>query len=181
MNVIQTKIPDVLLIEPKVFGDERGFFFESYSRRAFEKATGIKQDFVQDNHSRSSRNVLRGLHFQMKQAQGKLITIIEGAVQDVVVDLRKSSASFGKHVTIELSSENKRMLWVPKGFAHGFMTLSEHAYCVYKTTDYYAPEHEQTIAWNDPDLAIAWKPADNYIISQKDRNGLSLKNAPVYD
>ena len=156
MNVIQTAIPDVLIIEPKVFGDARGFFYESFNGRAFDEAVGRHVEFVQDNHSRSSKGVLRGLHYQIQQPQGKLVRVARGAVFDVAVDVRKSSSTFGKWVGVELSEDNHRQLWVPPGFAHGFLVLSETAEFLYKTTDYYAPEHERSIAWNDPTLAIAW-------------------------
>lgn len=156
MKLIHTAIPDVLIIEPKVFGDQRGFFYESFNRRQFASLIGRDLDFVQDNHSRSEKNVLRGLHFQIQQAQGKLVRVIQGAVFDVAVDIRKSSPTFGQHVTVELSAENQRMLWVPEGFAHGFLVTSATAEFLYKTTDYYAPEFERSIAWNDPALAIAW-------------------------
>jgi dTDP-4-dehydrorhamnose 3,5-epimerase len=170
MQVIDTAIADVKLIAPKVFGDARGFFYESYNARAFAEATGINATFVQDNHSRSVKGVLRGLHYQVEQAQGKLVRVVSGEVFDVVVDLRKRSPTFGRAVTAVLSAENKQMLWVPAGFAHGFLVTSEAAEFVYKTTDYYAPQHERSLRWNDPALGIAWpltageapqlKPAD---------------------
>ncbi|MGC9022846.1 MAG: dTDP-4-dehydrorhamnose 3,5-epimerase, partial [Dissulfurimicrobium sp.] len=156
MNVIPTVIPEVLIIEPKVFGDERGFFFESYNKKRFMELTGIDREFVQDNHSRSIMGVLRGLHYQIRQTQGKLIRVIVGEVFDVAVDIRRSSPNFGKWVSVRLSAENRRMLWVPPGFAHGFLVLSKVAEFLYKTTDYWAPEFERTIIWNDPDLAIDW-------------------------
>ena len=156
MNVIATPIPDVLIIEPKVFGDARGFFFESYNRRTFREATGIDVDFVQDNHSRSARGVLRGLHYQVRQPQGKLVRVTTGEVYDVAVDLRRSSPTFGRWVGLTLSAANRRMLWVPEGFAHGFVVTSDHAEFLYKTTDYYAPEHERSLLWSDPALGIAW-------------------------
>ena len=168
MKLIQTAIPDVLIIEPKVFGDQRGFFYESFNRRQFASLIGRDLDFVQDNHSRSEKNVLRGLHFQIQQAQGKLVRVIQGAVFDVAVDIRKSSPTFGQHVAIELSAENQRMLWVPEGFAHGFLVTSATAEFLYKTTDYYAPEFERSIAWNDPALAIAWPIQGAPILSAKD-------------
>ena len=149
-------IPDVLLIEPKVFGDDRGFFFESFNQRAFREASGLTADFVQDNHSKSARNVLRGLHYQIRQPQGKLVRVVTGEVFDVAVDIRRSSPTFGQWVGEVLSADNKRQLWVPPGMAHGFVVLSESAEFLYKTTDYYAPEHERCIAWNDPTLAIEW-------------------------
>ena len=159
MNVIATTIPDVKIIEPKVFGDERGFFYESFNARAFREQAGIDQDFVQDNHSRSVKGVLRGLHYQIEQAQGKLVRVMVGEVFDVVVDIRRSSPTFGKHVGIVLSAQNKRMLWVPVGFAHGFLVTSDHAEFVYKTTDYYAPTFERSLRWNDPALGIEWPMA----------------------
>lgn len=168
MKLIQTAIPDVLIIEPKVFGDQRGFFYESFNRRQFASLIGRDLDFVQDNHSRSEKNVLRGLHFQIQQAQGKLVRVIQGAVFDVAVDIRKSSPTFGQHVAIELSAENQRMLWVPEGFAHGFLVTSATAEFLYKTTDYYAPEFERSIAWNDPALAIAWPIQGAPSLSAKD-------------
>ena len=156
MKAIPTEIPGVILLEPKVFGDDRGFFFESYNRRAFRDATGLDPDFVQDNHSRSARNVLRGLHYQVRQPQGKLVRVTAGEVYDVAVDLRRSSPTFGRWVGLTLSAANRRMLWVPEGFAHGFVVTSDHAEFLYKTTDYYAPEHERSLLWNDPALAIPW-------------------------
>lgn len=181
MNVIQTAIPDVLIIEPKVFGDARGFFYESFNQRAFEEAVGAKVDFVQDNHSRSSKGVLRGLHYQVQQAQGKLVRAVRGAVFDVAVDIRKSSATFGKWVGVELSEDNHRQLWVPPGFAHGFLVLSDSADFLYKTTDYYAPAHERCILWNDTDIAIAWPDiAMEPTLSLKDAAGAMLKRAEVF-
>ena len=156
MKATRLAIPEVVLIEPKVFGDARGFFFESYNQRAFNEATGTDFQFVQDNHSRSAKGVLRGLHYQLRQPQGKLVRVVQGAVFDVAVDIRKSSPTFGQWVGVELSADNHRQLWVPPGFAHGFLVLSESAEFLYKTTDYYAPQHERCIAWNDPTLAIAW-------------------------
>jgi len=155
MKAIQTDIPGLVILEPRVFGDERGFFFESYNRRAFREATGLDPDFVQDNHSRSARGVLRGLHYQVKRAQGKLVRVVAGEVWDAVVDLRRSSPTFGKWMGVTLSAANRRMLWVPEGFAHGFVVTSDAAEFLYKTTDYYAPEHERSLLWNDPALAIA--------------------------
>ena len=180
MNVIATLIPDVLIIEPKVFGDARGFFFESYNRRTFREATGIDVDFVQDNHSRSARGVLRGLHYQIRQPQGKLVRVVAGEVFDVAVDLRRASPTFGKWVGATLSAENKRMMWVPAGFAHGFLVTSEHAEFLYKTTDYYAPEHERCIAWNDPALAIAWPLDGEPALSAKDRAGTPFRDAETF-
>ena len=179
MNVVPTSIPDVKIIEPKVFGDARGFFFESYNRRTME-ALGIPGDFVQDNHSKSARNVLRGLHYQIRQPQGKLVRVIAGEVLDVAVDIRRGSPTFGKWVSFVLSAENKRMAWIPVGFAHGFVVRSESAEFLYKTTDYYAPEHERSIVWNDPDLAIDWQLDGEPVLSAKDRVGVPLKDAEVY-
>ena len=180
MNIIPTALPEVLLIEPKVFGDDRGFFFESYNRKAFAEATGIDVDFVQDNHSRSARNVLRGLHYQIVQAQGKLVRVVAGEVFDVAVDIRRHSPNFGKWVGLNLSAENKRMMWVPPGFAHGFLVLSDAAEFLYKTTDYYAPQYERCIAWNDPDIGIAWPLAGRPTLSAKDQQGTRLSEAEVY-
>ena len=181
MNVIQTVLPGVLLIEPKIFGDQRGFFFESFNRRVFAEKTGVNADFVQDNHSRSARNVLRGLHYQIKHPQGKLVRAVAGEVFDVVVDIRRSAPTFGRHATFTLSAEDKRMLWVPVGFAHGFMVLSDHAEFLYKTTDYWHPEFERTIAWNDPALGIQWPLAGEPQLSAKDKVGAALKDAEVFD
>ncbi|HEX4857695.1 MAG TPA: dTDP-4-dehydrorhamnose 3,5-epimerase [Usitatibacteraceae bacterium] len=161
MKVVDTAIADVKIIEPKVFGDARGFFFESFNERAFNAALGAEVRFVQDNHSKSLRGVLRGLHYQVEQAQGKLVRCVVGEVFDVAVDLRRSSASFGRHVALRLSAQNKRMLWVPAGFAHGFLVVSEAAEFLYKTTDYYAPEHERSLLWNDPVLGIDWPLAES--------------------
>lgn len=180
MNVVRTAIPDVLILEPKVFGDARGFFFESYNESAFREATGLDVRFVQDNHSRSARNVLRGLHYQIKQPQGKLVRCVAGEVYDVAVDLRRSSPTFGKWVGERLSADNKRMMWIPAGFAHAFLVLTESADFLYKTTDYYAPEHERTIAWNDPDLSIKWPLEGDPVLSTKDKAGSRLRNAEVY-
>ncbi len=184
MNVITTAIPDVLIIEPRVFGDERGFFFESFNSRQFNEAVGREVDFVQDNHSRSVRGVLRGLHYQMQQTQGKLVRAVAGTVYDVAVDLRKSSPTFGKSVGVILSAENKTMFWVPEGFAHGFLVLSESADFLYKTTDYYFPQAERSIAWDDPDLAIEW-PLDELQgapvqLSAKDQQGIRFREAEVF-
>lgn len=156
MKVTQTALPEVLIIEPKVFGDTRGFFFESFNLRAFNQATGLDVNFVQDNHSRSSKGVLRGLHYQVKQPQGKLVRVAKGAVFDVAVDIRRSSSNFGKWVGVELSEENNRQLWIPPGFAHGFLALSDSVDFLYKTTDYYAPEFERTLRWHDPTIGVAW-------------------------
>lgn len=180
MNVIPTKIPDVLIIEPKVFGDDRGFFFESFNQKAFDEATGLDVTFVQDNHSKSVRNVLRGLHYQVQQPQGKLVRVVQGKVFDVAVDIRRGSPTFGQWVGEILSAENKRQMWIPEGFAHGFLTLSETAEFLYKTTDYYAPEHERSISWNDPDLGIDWQLDNSPSLSTKDKNGVSLKQASCY-
>ena len=181
MNVIKTSIPDVLIIEPKVFGDARGFFYESFNGRAFDEAVGRHVEFVQDNHSRSSKGVLRGLHYQIQQPQGKLVRVARGAVFDVAVDVRKSSSTFGKWVGVELSEDNHRQLWVPPGFAHGFLVLSETADFLYKTTDYYAPEFERCIRWDDPDLAITWPLSDAPQLSAKDAAGQRLQTAEVFE
>jgi len=180
LKLIHTAIPDVLIIEPKVFGDQRGFFYESFNRRQFASLIGRDLDFVQDNHSRSEKNVLRGLHFQIQQAQGKLVRVIQGAVYDVAVDIRKSSPTFGQHVAIELSAENQRMLWVPEGFAHGFLVTSATAEFLYKTTDYYAPEYERSIAWNDPALAIAWPIEGAPSLSAKDQQAPLLADVTCF-
>ena len=181
MRVTPTAIAGVLVIEPRVFGDERGFFFESYNERAFAEATGITAKFVQDNHSRSVKNTLRGLHYQIQQAQGKLVRAVAGEVFDVAVDIRRSSPTFGQWVGENLSAENKRMMWIPPGLAHGFAVLSESADFLYKTTDYWAPQHERTLLWNDPDLAIAWPLAGEPILAAKDRAGKRLSEAEVFD
>ena len=177
---IQTAIPDVLILEPKVFGDSRGFFFESFNAKDFANVTGLNVSFVQDNHSRSTKGVLRGLHYQVQQAQGKLVRVTQGAVFDVAVDIRKSSPTFGKWVGCELSDTNHKQLWIPQGFAHGFMVLSESADFFYKTTDYYAPAHERCISWNDPSLGIIWSEGIAPMLSAKDQQGTSLKNAEVF-
>ena len=179
MKAIPTAIPDLLIIEPKIFGDERGFFFESFNRRQFAELTGRDVDFVQDNHSRSVKNVLRGLHYQIQQPQGKLVRVVQGAVFDVAVDIRKSSSTFGQHVGLELSAENKRMLWIPEGFAHGFVVLSDTAEFLYKTTDYWAPEFERSIIWNDPTIGIQW-PIQEPALSVKDQLGKSLAEAEYF-
>ena len=180
MKATRLSIPDVVLIEPKVFGDARGFFFESFNQRAFNQATGTDFQFVQDNHSKSSRGVLRGLHYQIQQPQGKLVRVVQGAVFDVAVDIRKNSPTFGQWVGVELSADNQRQLWVPPGLAHGFLVLSESAEFLYKTTDYYAPEHERCIAWNDPALAIAWPDIGMApVLSGKDQLGKSLEQAEL--
>ena len=180
MDVIQTPIPDVLIIEPKVFGDERGFFLESFNEQNFEQQTGVTTRFVQDNHSRSAKNVLRGLHYQIKQTQGKLVRVVLGEVYDVAVDIRKGSPTFGQWTGCLLSEVNHRQLWIPPGFAHGFVVLSETADFLYKTTDYYAPEHERTILWNDPQLNIDWKLKGEPVLSAKDRVGTPLEQAEVF-
>ena len=181
MNVIKTTIPEVLIIEPKVFGDDRGFFFESFNQAQFEEAVGRRVNFVQDNHSKSVKNVLRGLHYQIQQPQGKLVRVVQGAVLDVAVDIRKSSPTFGQHVLVELSSENKRQLWVPEGFAHGFLVISDTAEFLYKTTDYWAPDYERSIIWNDSDIDISW-PANIFpALSIKDKAGKAFKNAEFFD
>lgn len=177
MKAIATAIKDLLIIEPKVFGDDRGFFFESYNQRKFAELIGREVEFVQDNHSRSVKNVLRGLHYQIQHPQGKLVRVVQGTVLDVAVDIRKNSPTFGQHVTVELSAENKRMLWIPEGFAHGFVVLSETAEFLYKTTDYWFPEHERSILWNDPALAIDWKLQTAPALSNKDAQGKLLKDA----
>lgn len=174
-------IPDVLLLEPRVFGDERGFFFESFNQRDFEEAIGRQVRFVQDNHSRSARNVLRGLHYQIEQPQGKLVRVSAGTVFDVAVDLRRKSATFGKWVGEVLSAENKKQMWVPEGFAHGFVVLSESAEFLYKTTDYYAPQHERCIAWDDPTLAIEWPQVGVPSLSAKDVAGARFDDAEVFE
>jgi len=179
MKVTSTAIPDVLIIEPKVFGDARGFFFESFNQQAFNEATGLDVNFVQDNHSRSAKGVLRGLHYQVQQPQGKLVRVVRGAVFDVAVDIRKGSPTFGKWVGVELTEDNHRQLWVPSGLAHGFLVTSESADFLYKTTDYYAPEHERCIQWNDPDLAIAWPSNTLPRLSAKDGNAPSLHSCEL--
>ncbi len=177
MNIIDTAIPDLKIIEPQVFGDERGFFFESFNQRQFNAAIGREVVFVQDNHSRSANNVLRGLHYQIQHPQGKLVRVVQGVVFDVAVDLRRASPTFGRHVGVELSAENKRMFWVPEGFAHGFVVLSDNAEFLYKTTDYWFPEYERTLAWNDAAINIAWPLQGQPALSGKDRLGLPLAEA----
>ena len=179
MNVVATAVPDVLRIEPKIFGDQRGFFLESWNERAFA-AAGIHARFVQDNHSRSGRNVLRGLHYQLRQAQGKLVRVIAGEIYDVALDIRRGSPTFGRWVGERLSADNRRMLWIPPGFAHGFLVLADGTEVLYKATDYYAPEHERTIAWNDPELAIPWPLAGEPVLSAKDAAGTRFRDAEVY-
>lgn len=182
MKATRLAIPDVVLFEPKVFGDERGFFLESFNQKVFEDAIGQKTSFVQDNHSKSARNVLRGLHYQMQAPQGKLVRVVQGEVFDVAVDIRRHSATFGKWVGAHLSAENKHQLWVPEGFAHGFVVLSETAEFLYKTTNYYAPIHERCIVWNDPAIAIEWpESVVSPLLSAKDQAGASLEQAEVYE
>jgi dTDP-4-dehydrorhamnose 3,5-epimerase len=180
MKVTETAIPDVLLIEPKVFGDDRGFFFESFNHRVWMEETGIDRTFVQDNHSRSVKGVLRGIHYQIQQAQGKLVRVVVGEVYDVAVDLRRSSPTFGKWVGVYLSADDKKQLWVPEGFGHAFLVLSESAEFLYRTTDYYAPQHERCIIWNDPELGIDWPLEMDPILSGKDAKGAFLRDAEVY-
>lgn len=184
LNVIRTPLDGVLILEPKVFGDARGFFMESYNRRDFAAATGLDVDFVQDNHSRSRRGVLRGLHYQIKQPQGKLVRVVRGAVFDVAVDIRRSSPTFGRWAGVELSEENQRQFWIPPGFAHGFLVLSESADFLYKASDWYAPEHERGIAWNDPAIGIEW-PLEGIggapLLSDKDSAAPALAQAEVFD
>lgn len=177
---IATSLPEVFVLEPRVFSDERGFFLESFNERAMREL-GIDASFVQDNHSCSSRNVLRGLHYQVKQTQGKLVRVVEGEILDVAVDLRRSSPTFAKWEAVRLSGENKRMLWIPRGFAHGFRVISEKAHVLYKATDYYAPEHERTLAWNDPELKIDWELDGAPIVSAKDQRGVRLANAETFE
>lgn len=181
MKVIETELPGVLVLEPQVFGDARGFFLESYNRERFHAATGVDVDFVQDNHSRSARGVLRGLHYQIRQPQGKLVRVVSGAVFDVAVDLRRASPTFGRWAGVELSAENQRQLWVPAGFGHGFLVLSDSADFLYKTTDYYAPEHERGIAWNDPAIGIRWPLDGEPRLSAKDAVAPLLADAEVFD
>jgi dTDP-4-dehydrorhamnose 3,5-epimerase len=180
MNVIQTDIAEVLIFEPKVFGDERGFFLESFNAQNFESATGMKYQFVQDNHSRSAKNVLRGLHYQIEQPQGKLVRVISGEVFDVAVDVRLSSPTYGKWVGATLSAENKRQMWIPPGFAHGFLVLTDQADFLYKTTDYYAPQYECCIKWDDPTIAVKWPLQSAPNLSTKDRAGLSLQEVQKF-
>lgn len=180
MKVTKTAIPDVLVVEPTVFGDDRGFFYESYNERKWKELTGLDTCFVQDNHSKSTQGVLRGIHYQIKHSQGKLVRVVAGEVYDVAVDLRKSSPTFGKWVAEHLSAENKKMLWVPEGFGHGFLVLSETAEFLYRTTDFYAPEHERCIVWNDPDLKIAWPGDIEPQLSEKDAKGRLFAEAEYY-
>lgn len=180
MKVIETNIPDVLLFEPKVFGDERGFFYESFNASSFEKATGLVANFVQDNHSKSVKNVLRGLHYQTEQTQGKLVRVTDGEVFDVAVDLRRSSKTYGQWVGEVISSENRRSMWVPAGFAHGFLVLSETAEFLYKTTDFYAPDHEWIIKWDDPTIGVKWPISGQPELSAKDSAGKSLSEVKTF-
>ena len=180
MNVIETPLAGLLVLEPKVFGDERGFFFESFNARRFAELTGVSAPFVQDNHSRSLKGVLRGLHYQIQQAQGKLVRVTAGAVFDVAVDIRKNSPTFGQWFGIELSAENKRQMWIPPGFAHGFTPITESAEFLYKTTDYWAPEHERCILWNDPAIGIDWQLDGAPTLSAKDQTGKRLADAEVF-
>ena len=177
---ISTSLPGVFILEPRVFGDERGFFLESYNERVFTEL-GIEDRFLQDNYSNSRKNVLRGLHYQVKQIQGKLVRVAVGEILDVAVDLRRSSPTFGGWEAVRLSGENKRMLWIPKGFAHGFRVISEQTHVLYKATDYYAPEHERTLAWNDPDLRIKWELDGEPIVSAKDQRGVALRDAETFE
>ena len=179
MKIIPTAIPDVLLLEPKVFGDERGFFYESWNKRTFAEI-GIDTDFVQDNHSKSQKNVLRGLHYQIEHAQGKLVRVVAGAVYDVAVDLRRASPTFGQWVGFTLSAEDRRMAWIPPGFAHGFCVTSDSAEFLYKTTDYYSPAHERTLLWNDPKLAISWPLTSEPLLAAKDKAGAPLVDAETF-
>jgi dTDP-4-dehydrorhamnose 3,5-epimerase len=179
-NKIATPLNGVLVLEPRVFGDERGFFLESYNERVFSQL-GINDKFVQDNHSSSRRNVLRGLHYQVRHTQGKLVRVAEGEILDVAVDLRRSSATFGKWAAVRLSGANKRMLWIPAGFAHGFCVASDQAHVLYKATDYYSPQDERTLAWNDPDLKIEWELDGEPIVSAKDQRGVGLRDAETFE
>jgi len=181
MEAVKTSLQDVLIFEPKVFGDTRGFFFESFNARRFAELTGITTPFVQDNHSRSQKGVLRGLHYQIRQPQGKLVRVVAGDVYDVAVDLRRSSPDFGKWTGVTLSAENKRIVWIPAGFAHGFVVLSDSAEFLYKTTDYWAPEHERCIRWNDSSLAITWPVSGDVLVSAKDAQGVAFADAEVFD
>lgn len=180
INTIATTLPGMFILEPRVFGDERGFFLESYNEQTMAQA-GICERFVQDNHSCSRRNVLRGLHYQIKVPQGKLVRVVEGEILDVAVDLRRNSPTFGKWEAVRLSGENKRMLWIPSGFAHGFLVTSDQAHVLYKATGYYAPENERTVAWNDPDLKINWELEGEPIISAKDQRGVALRDAETFE
>lgn len=181
MQATRLSIPDVILFTPKVFGDERGFFYESFNQQKFAELTGLKRQFVQDNHSKSQKGVLRGLHYQLPpKAQGKLVRVVQGEVFDVAVDIRKSSATFGQWVGATLSAENKQQMWIPEGFAHGFVTLSDTAEFLYKTTDYYAPEYERSIAWDDPAIGINWPFKSEPVLSAKDQNAQLLAAAEYF-
>ena len=180
MNVIRTKIPEVIIFEPKIFGDQRGFFFESFNHKKFFEAANLDISFVQDNHSRSAKNVLRGMHYQIDQAQGKLVRVTQGEVFDVAVDLRASSPTFGQWEGTHLSAESRRQMWIPPGFAHGFLVLSDFAEFLYKTTDYYAPEHERCLKWDDPTVAINWPLQAEPVLSEKDTKGLSFQEASKF-
>jgi dTDP-4-dehydrorhamnose 3,5-epimerase len=180
-TVTPTAIPEVLILEPKVFGDARGFFYESFNARDFAQATGLDVSFVQDNHSKSSKGVLRGLHYQIQHAQGKLVRVVQGEVFDVVVDLRKRSPTFGQWVGVHLSADNHRQLWVPPGFAHGFVVLSESAESLYKVTDYWYPEHERSLLWNDPAVGIDWPLDGQPLLAAKDAAGKLLAEAPCFE
>ncbi|GAA0283854.1 MULTISPECIES: dTDP-4-dehydrorhamnose 3,5-epimerase [Pseudomonas] len=180
MNVVETSLPGVVILEPKVYGDDRGFFYESFNARTFKQATGLERNFVQDNHSRSQKGVLRGLHYQLVDTQGKLVRVTAGEVLDVAVDIRRSSPNFGQWVGVRLSAQNHRQLWVPEGFAHGFVVLSEYAEFLYKTTDYYQPSAERCIAWNDPTLAIDWQLTETPQLSVKDQAGKRLVEADLF-
>ncbi|MEB3120890.1 MAG: dTDP-4-dehydrorhamnose 3,5-epimerase [Snowella sp.] len=181
MNVIPTYIPDLLILEPRIFGDDRGFFFESYNEKSFAEKTGISPKFVQDNHSLSLKNVLRGLHYQIQEPQGKLVRAVSGEVLDIAVDIRRSSPTFGQWASCLLSAENKRQFWIPEGFAHGFVVLSDSAEFLYKTTNYYAPQYDRVILWNDPDLGVDWQLKGEPILSAKDQAGKRFKEADLFD
>ncbi|WP_423708897.1 dTDP-4-dehydrorhamnose 3,5-epimerase [Undibacterium sp. WLX3042] len=181
MKAIPTNLPEVMIIEPKVFGDERGFFFESFNAKKFAELTGVDVEFVQDNHSLSAKNILRGLHYQIKQAQGKLVRVVTGEVFDVAVDIRKSSPRFGQWTGVVLSAENQRQFWIPPGFAHGFVVLSDKAEFLYKTTDYWAPEYERSLQWNDPAIGIEWPIQGEPVMSAKDQQGKLLADAEVFE
>ncbi|MFA6920236.1 MAG: dTDP-4-dehydrorhamnose 3,5-epimerase [Gallionella sp.] len=181
MKAVKTSIPDLMIIEPRVFGDDRGFFFESFNRRRFAELIGRDVDFVQDNHSRSGKAVLRGLHYQIQRPQAKLVRVVQGSVLDVAVDIRKNSPTFGQHVAVELSGENKRMFWMPEGFAHGFVVLSDTADFLYKTTDYWFPEFERCLRWDDPNLAIDWRLTSPPALSGKDAQGKALNEAELFE
>jgi dTDP-4-dehydrorhamnose 3,5-epimerase len=180
MQILPTSIPEILLFEPKVFGDDRGYFYESFNQQRFTELSGVTEPFVQDNHSRSAKGVLRGLHYQIQQPQGKLVRVVYGEVFDVAVDIRKNSPTFGKHVAVYLSQENKRQLWIPRGFAHGFMVTSDYAEFLYKTTDYWASKHERSILWSDPELEIDWPLVGDPLLSDNDRSASLLRDAEIY-